>query len=223
MMFFKGSRGHCRSAALVTAPCFMALALAGQAHATCLGPKIPHHPAPASFTGTDMIPAVYYPAEAAAARLVRVSEPERLAMPGSIVGLWQFQLTGALPDFGTQAWHADGTELMFSGGVNPATGDVCQGVWKQIGPRTYTLSHVAFGWAGLELQPVNPNNGDQFARIHFHFVITLDLAGDKFSGTYSASIYAETEADPFNEDPSTNPPVATVTGNVTATRLQPDR
>jgi len=223
MMFFKGSQGRWRSAALVTGTCFVAMAFAAPADATCLGPKMPQQPAPARFTGAHLAPAVYHPADQAPARFVRVNEPELWPVPASIVGLWQFQFTGPLPDYGTQAWHADGTELMFSGGQNPATGDVCQGVWKQIGPRTYTLSHVAFGWAGLELQPVDPTKGDQFARIHFHFIITLDSSGDKFTGTYSASIYAETEADPFNEDPSTNPPVATVTGNVTATRVQPDR
>ena len=55
-----------------------------------------------------------------------------------IVGLWQFRATGIAADYGTQAWHADGTELIYSMGPNPATGDVCQGVWKRVGPRAPT-------------------------------------------------------------------------------------
>lgn len=52
---------------------------------------------------------------------------------------------------------------MFSGGQNPETGDVCQGVWRKIGPRTYTLNHIAMGWTAP--------GGSFGMRIHFHVLI----------------------------------------------------
>ncbi|MGB6452061.1 MAG: hypothetical protein WBE92_15025 [Steroidobacteraceae bacterium] len=224
MMLSRSSQLRFNYTVVATSLCLAALALGGQAHATCLGSGTPNQVAPAGHAGMRLTPAIYHPGDAATGTLVRVNELEYPPIPApvSIVGLWQFQFTGDLPDYGTQVWHSDGTELIFSGGQNPATGDVCQGVWKQIGPRTYTLNHVAFGWAGLDLQPVNPTEGQAFARIHFHFLITLDPSGDKFTGKFTADFYSELATDPFNEDPSTNPPMATLTGNVTATRIQPD-
>jgi hypothetical protein len=49
------------------------------------------------------------------------------------------------PDYGTQAWHSDRTEITFSGGQDPQTGDVCQGVWRQVGRDLYSLNHIAMG------------------------------------------------------------------------------
>lgn len=138
--------------------------------------------------------------------------------PG-IVGLWQFKMSGFNVDWGTQAWHGDGTEFMFSVGQNPETGDVCQGVWQQIGPRTYTLNHIAMGWAA---PGADPTKGSEFLRIHFHMQVTLDPRGQSFTGKYSVSVFMESESDPFNEDSQSNPPIASGTGAVTATRVNPD-
>jgi len=50
---------------------------------------------------------------------------------------------GAPIDFGTAAWHDDGTKLMNSGSRKPADGDFCQGVWEQTGPNEFVLNHYA--------------------------------------------------------------------------------
>ena len=74
----------------------------------------------------------------------------------SIVGLWKIEMLskstatntnpmpdGVLIDFGTVAWHSDGTELLNSGSRNPSDGDFCQGVWAQVGDHLFSLNHQA--------------------------------------------------------------------------------
>lgn len=195
--------------ASVAALGLMGLALHGQAVAACMDGQ--HRqgtpgPAPAS----DFVPAVYHPEGFGAASLLRVHDRDE--DDAGIVGLWQFQMKGFSVDWGTQAWHADGTELMFSGGQNPETGDMCQGVWRKIGPNTYTLNHIAMGWLA-------PGAGFGL-RIHFHVVVKLDRSGNSFTGSYRASVFQETPDDPFDESPSLM--VGSGTGTVTATRVQPD-
>ena len=142
-----------------------------------------------------------------AVRFVQVADDTGDA---GVVGLWQFKMTGFSVDWGTQAWHSDGTEIMFSGGQNPATGDVCQGVWRKVGTNTYTLNHIAMGW----MAPGGPFG----IRVHFHMVVKLDSAHHSFSGSYKAAVYAVSPQDPFDE----NVKVAEGTGDVTATRVNPD-
>jgi hypothetical protein len=155
--------------------------------------------------GGQFVPAVYRPGSEAA--LVAVHDEDEDA---SVVGLWQFKLAGFSVDWGTQAWHSDGTELMFSGAQDPQTGDVCQGVWRRIGPSTYTLNHIAMGWMA-------PGAGFGI-RVHFHMVIHLDATGNSFSGTYKAGVFSVSPANPFDESVQ----VAGGTGTVTARRVKPD-
>jgi hypothetical protein len=128
----------------------------------------------------------------------------------SIAGLWEFKWTGFSVDWGTQAFHADGTEIMFSGGQNPETGDVCQGVWRKVGPHTYTLNHIAMGWFA-------PGAGFGI-RVHIHATINLNSSGNAFTGNYRAAVYAVSPADPFDESVE----VASGTGAMSATRVRPD-
>ena len=232
-MFLKALKLRFGSTVFAPGLCIAAWAFAGHAHAVCLAPMTSHHVPPArlgdlKLPDPNLVPAVYQPGNAASAgRFIRVSDLEFPPGPGSIVGLWQTEMlltvvpgTSVLFDFGMQAWHSDNTEFLFSGGQDPATGDVCQGVWTQTGRYTYTLDHVAFGWAGwqgpdgkpltiaptttAELKsfpfPVNPMAGDAFSRVHIHFTITLDSHGNSFKGTWTAKQYWETTANPFNED-----------------------
>jgi hypothetical protein len=181
------------------------LTAAGQATAACTdggkaAPKLPDI--------ARMVEAVYHPGQASGS-LMPVTE-EYNEEGASIVGLWEFKLAGFATDWGTQAWHSDGTELMFSGGQNPETGDVCQGVWRKIGPLTYTLNHIAMGYF---------SPGGTFGdRVHFHMVVRLDPSGKTFSGRYTVKIYAVTPAEPFDESVQ----VAGGTGTVTASRVKPD-
>jgi len=187
----------------------LALTVMGEAGAGCManpahGPSPTVLPDPATF-----VPAVYRQASTQG-EFLRVSDEDRENQ--SIVGLWQFKFDGFSPDWGTQAWHSDGTELTFSGNQNPQTGDVCQGVWRKVGRDTYTLNHIAMGWLA-------PGAGFGI-RVHLHFLIKLDAKGDAFSGSYTATVYTETAADPFDE--SATAVLASGSGHVTATRVMPD-
>ena len=252
-MVLKALKSGFGSTAFATGLCIAALAAGGQAHAECLAPVAPHHAIPARFgelklPDPNFVPAVYHPGDnASGGRLLRVSDLEFPPGLGSIVGLWQTEMFVNVPgggtalfDFGMQAWHSDNTEFLFSGGQDPATGDVCQGAWTQVRPGTYTLEHVAFGWGGWQGPdgsalktgpttaaefasfpfPVNPMAGQAFARTHIHFVVTLDRYGQTFSGKWTAKEYWETTADPFKED-SSNLVTDQLSGTITGSRLQP--
>lgn len=110
----------------------LSLVAAGLANAACQGPPLPTKADPRGA----FVPAVYRPGTPLA-WLTPVSD-FREAL---IVGLWEFEmhLTGdqngmsdkALLDWGTSIWHEDGTEVTFSGGRPPSSGDVCMGVWRR--------------------------------------------------------------------------------------------
>jgi len=193
----------------------VSLVMATQADAACLDGLV-HRAAPTKASthitspALSPISAVYHPGATAGNAVLKVADRGDRDDDNdeSIVGLWEFQLDGAPPDFGTQAWHSDGTELMFSAGRNPATGDVCQGVWRKIGPRTYSLNHIAMGW----------DIGEFGLRVHIHAVVTVNRAGDRYSGTYSATAYIVSPANPFDE----SNPVGGGTGNITGRRVKPD-
>jgi len=185
----------------------LGMAFAAQASAACMELKFPIAPTGKAAAGS-MVPAVYRPDGSARGSLLPVNDYEGDGR--SIVGLWQFQMSGFSVDWGTQAWHSDGTKIMFSGGQNPETGDVCQGVWRQVGPSTYTLNHIAMGWFA-------PGAGFGI-RVHFHVKVKLDSTGNSFSGTYTAGVFAVSPADPFDETTE----VASGAGTVTATRVKPD-
>src|SRR6516165_3810008 len=99
---------------------------------------------------------------------------------------------------------------MFSGGQNPATGDVCQGAWRKVGPSTYALNHIAMGWLA-------PGAGYGI-RAHFHMIVKLDSSGNSFTGTYKVAVYSVSPADPFDESVQ----VAAGSGTVRATRVKAD-
>ncbi len=74
------------------------------------------------------------------------SQSQSASASDSIVGLWHviYSLSPTVvfnESFDT--WHSDGTE--YDNAYLPPSGkSVCEGVWKQIGPRTVRLHHV--GW-----------------------------------------------------------------------------
>ncbi len=151
------------------------------------------------------VPAVYHP-DTSSASLMQVNDSNDNA---SIVGLWKFSLAGFLVDFGTQAFHAGGTETMFSAGVDPATGDVCQGVWRKVGRNTYTVNHIAMGWVapGVEY--------GLLIRIH----MLIKVSGNTLTGSYTVNVFAASPANPFDESGG---PVASGTGSLAGKRVNPD-
>jgi hypothetical protein len=101
----------------------------------------------------------------------------------SIVGLWAttFYL-GEGPTVWDQAyeqWHSDGTELAVDNGVPPILGNVCVGIWKQVG-RTITLRHITWNW-NLD--------GSKAGTFVLLMTARVDRGGNSFSGTYVAESY----------------------------------
>jgi hypothetical protein len=97
----------------------------------------------------------------------------------SIVGLWRVAfLVGDGPAVayeGFQQWHAGGTETMVDNGVAPAFGNVCVGVWKQTGPRTFSLRHVTFNW---------DDQGTSTGTFQVLITVRLNRVGSAYTGTY---------------------------------------
>jgi hypothetical protein len=189
------------------APLVLTLAVAGlgftgRAHAACSLPEAPGA-APARLT-----PAVF----------LQTADEEDAA----IVGLWKFEMLskstalnknpmpdGTLLDFGTTAWHSDGTELLNSGGRNPTDGDFCQGVWAQLGPSTFKLTHMPLAWAG----------GSYLGPAKIQMVVTVDSTHAHFNGWFVLTQYSASPTQGHEFDESV--PLVTLTGTISATRLTP--
>ena len=208
-----GTARRAMSAACIAGAGMLICAVAGRADAACLD-NLVRRTAPAAKP-IAVSPAAALRAVPAIYRLDASPIGSRAAFDDdkdndrqSIVGLWEFQIDGTPADFGTQAWHADGTELMFSAGRNPAQGDICQGVWRKIGPRTYSLNHIAMGW----------DPGFFGVRVHIHAVVKVDPSGDTYSGTYTAAAFFVTPAAPFDE----TAPLGGGSGHITGTRVKAD-
>ena len=121
----------------------------------------------------------------------------------SIVGMWKYTFTsdgsaypGPIPagvefDFGTQHLHSDGTEISVSGGRAPSTGDVCMGVWKRTGLRTYKISHIGQSWVSGDtpppLGPVVP--AAYLGPALIEQTITLDVTGNTYDGSFTIDQY----------------------------------
>jgi hypothetical protein len=231
----KTATGICNKVQLGATLGLLALTAAGAANAGCMM-GAPHQSSGSKQPAATFVPSVYRPGITAGSF---VKTDYFGQYDEGIVGLWQFQLSGyPAPDWGTQAWHGDGTELMFSGGQDPETGDVCQGVWRQIGKDTFTLNHIAMGW--------NQPGGSFVLRVHLHEIIKLNPAGTEFTGTYTLTGYCESGAippfpipagvtcatpnpffefnpkEPVSASNPNNVALPTGTGTVTATRVVPD-
>jgi hypothetical protein len=178
---------HMKSRVMIAMFGLFAMFATAQAGAACMNSLMPLGKSATTANPPQLVPALYETNSRAEAQVLQASDWDEGNK--SIVGLWEFQFDGFPPDFGTQAWHSDGTEIMFSGGPDPATGDVCQGVWRRIDKSTYTLNHIAFGYV----------DADHRLRIHFHATVTIDGTGDHYSGDYTADFYGVTPADPFLE------------------------
>jgi len=104
----------------------------------------------------------------------------------SIVGFWHFVQKSGINvfDAGYEHWHADGTELYVSGLRPPDTGDVCMGVWQQVGLRHYRLNHRAIGYEPSGTTPA------YVAAILED--VYLSPTGNSFAGTYRVIAYDTT-------------------------------
>jgi len=191
----------------------LALAAAGLAqmvNAACTNPGWSERPN--SIPG--MLSAVYHPSSDAAWAMT-VSDEN-----ASIVGLWKFEMLskstatntnpmpdGVLIDFGTVAWHSDGTELTNSGARNPADGDFCQGVWARVGGSTFFLNHLALGWT----------SGTYTGPASIRERVTVDGMRRHFNGNFKLVQYlaTQTPGHEFDEDTA----LVTITGTITGKRI----
>ena len=114
---------------------------------------------------------------------------------------------GTLIDFGTAAWHADGTEFQTSGIRNPADGDVCQGVWQQVDDATFVLNHYALAWT----------NGTYTGPANIRARVSVDSTGNHYSGVFATVVYLATPVAGHEFDQNTV--LASITGTFRATRV----
>ena len=188
---------------------------AGQASAGCssgLAPAKEH-------ASTSFVFATNNP-ELAAASFATVADVS--SQRSAIVGLWEFEvrLNGAqnglpdkaLLDWGLATWHDDGTEIQFSAGRPPSSGDVCMGVWHENGKHQFILHHVALG-----LTPATAT-GTFVGPTIIRAAVSVNDAGNSFSGPYSLTVYpgSPTNGTEFNDR---GKPLVTFSATVLAKRV----
>jgi hypothetical protein len=108
---------------------------------------------------------------------------------GTIVGMWHAILRlgdaeGPVYDEVLEHFHADGTELIISNGLPPALGNVCIGVWKRIGTRTYKLKHMTWNWSSDVGGFGVP--GTFAGHFVLEMTLRLDGQGNAFTGRWTA-------------------------------------
>ena len=160
----------------------MLAASAVQARATCVAP---------GASKASPINGVKLPRPGTAPALAMAAQNAGNSGSGAIVGQWQVLMT-AFPgtndefvfDFGFQQFHADGTELMISGGVPPTIGNVCIGVWERDAGGQIRLRHMTWNWAGNEVLGDLPTG-------YFWLEVTLrpNSQGTAYTGTWKAASY----------------------------------
>jgi hypothetical protein len=192
------------------------LATTGQARAGCSDVAQPStHDSSVRFT-----PAVYRPGESIFTAFTPVGDEWNDS--ASIVGLWEFEvhLNGAqngfpdnfLFDWGLATWHDDGTEIQFSAGRPPSSGDVCMGAWRQVGHSKFKLHHIALG-----LTPPAAT-GTFIGPAIISAMVTVDPSGNSYKGPYTLNMYPGSPADgtEFNESGT---PIVTFIATITAKRV----
>lgn len=125
----------------------------------------------------------------------------------SIVGLWQviYTVDGATFNESLDQWHSDGTEFE-NAWLPPDVGNICFGVWKEIGPGTVRLHHV--GWT------FTPGSNPPTASGTFTIdeVNTVSRDGKSYTGTFTFRTFD------INGVENPNPK----TGTLAATRITVD-
>jgi hypothetical protein len=145
--------------------------------------------------------------------------------PFTIVGLWNVNYTGtydnnfplppaapATPPFpfleSYKTWHADGTEFE-NAFLPPSSGNVCFGVWKDLGRGTVKLHHI-----GLMFNPDATSPADAVANVFtVDEIDTVAPNGKTYKGAFDFKIFDA--SDVFG----TGTPIAEVKGTIAATRI----
>jgi hypothetical protein len=197
-------------AVLVTA-CFTSAAYAGcgsfdalpapSGHQAAPSQPAPEAPGVNGFRGVRFVQA--------AARPSFLPVDWRWDDPAPIVGMWHIQFVvdngtpdGIVVDDGFATWHEDGTELMNSGRA-PMTSSFCMGVWKRVGPATFSLNHFALSWDDSGKNFIGPTN--------IRETVTVDRRGNTYTGNFTITQYL----------PDGVTPAGGVSGKVRGTRINP--
>lgn len=97
----------------------------------------------------------------------------------SIVGLWAVTYyvgnSSSVWDQGFEQWHSDGLELNNDNAVPPSLGNLCVGVYKKTGSRTFKLRHVTWNFDVL---------GNLTGTFQLLQTVTVAPNGKTFIGTY---------------------------------------
>ena len=126
--------------------------------------------------------------------------PADNAVAPSIVGLWHIRFTVGDQTIqeAYQLWSVGGTEV-HNPNVDPRTGNVCLGVWKDTAPRAFKLAHRVWWYDA---------SGTFLGTIHLSETLTLGNRGNTHSGSFTLDFY----------DPAGNF-LFEVPGNVTGERI----
>jgi hypothetical protein len=184
---------------------------ASPASANCMAPSAVKLSGPARSLGIR--PAAY------SMRLVDRDDDDDNGRP-SIVGFWHVAFialgnAGGPPDQtpiddAYVQWHSDGTEIMNSSRP-PIISSFCLGVWKQTGPRTYTLRHLAKSWA--------PDGFTFIGPAVILETVTLSRNGNSYTGSFSITQY---DTNDHVVPPAPGLPAAPIVGVIRATRITVD-
>lgn len=177
--------------------------------------------APATFFANPQINA---PFNSAYDRDSRDDSRDDSHEPANIVGLWHVVYTATYTTSGPlpvpivppapafpfvqsfKTWHSDGTEFD-NAFLPPSGGNICYGVWKDIGHRTVKVHHV-----GLMFAP----DGSLANIFYEDEVDTVSADGKTYEGTFDQRLYDPTDI--FG----TGPVVQEFKGTTAATRITLD-
>jgi hypothetical protein len=113
-------------------------------------------------------------------------DSKNAAEPFTIVGLWHLVYTnsadGSVFIQSFKTWHADGTEFE-NAFLPPTGGNICFGVWKQLGPGKVKLHHIGlmFDASGAIANTFTVDETD-----------TVALDGKSYSGNFDFKLYDAT-------------------------------
>ena len=103
------------------------------------------------------------------------------AVNTSIVGLWhvRFQVGDQTIQEAFQIWNAGGTEV-HNPNVDPRTGNVCLGAWKEAAPQTFKLTHRVWSY---------DSSGNFLGTINLNETLVLGDKGNTHSGSFTLDFY----------------------------------
>ena len=103
------------------------------------------------------------------------------AVNTSIVGLWhvRFQVGDQTIQEAFQIWNVGGTEV-HNPNVDPRTGNICLGAWKEAAPQTFKLTHRVWSY---------DTSGNFLGTINLNETLVLGDKGNTQSGSFTLDFY----------------------------------